>query len=150
MAGKSGAKKAVAKSAAPEGTKATKVPKQQAAGAAGADADKKKRKKARTETFSTYLFKVLRQINDKMGVSKRAMSIMNSFVTDIFERIALEASRLCRYTNKSTLSAREIQTAVRLTLPGDLAKHALVEGTKAVSKYTASLPAKSTKASKTA
>jgi histone H2A len=34
-----------------------------------------------------------------------------------------------------TLSSREIQTAVRLLLPGDLAKHAVSEGTKAVTKY---------------
>ena len=35
-----------------------------------------------------------------------------------------------------TLSSREIQTAVRLMLPGELAKHAMSEGTKAVAKYT--------------
>ena len=40
-------------------------------------------------------------------------------------------------TNKrSTISSREIQTAVRLLLPGELAKHAVSEGTKAVTKYT--------------
>merc|ERR1711963_476864 len=33
---------------------------------------------------------------------------------------------------------REIQTAVRLLLPGELAKHAVSEGTKAVTKYTSS------------
>jgi hypothetical protein len=31
-----------------------------------------------------------------------------------------------------------IQTAVRLLLPGELAKHAVSEGTKAVTKYTSS------------
>lgn len=30
----------------------------------------------------------------------------------------------------------EIQTAVRLILPGELAKHAVSEGTKAVTKFT--------------
>ena len=37
---------------------------------------------------------------------------------------------------KGTLSSREIQTAVRLILPGELAKHAVSEGTEAVIKYT--------------
>ena len=36
------------------------------------------------------------------------------------------------------LPSREIQTAVRLMLPGELAKHAVSEGTKAVTKYTSS------------
>ena len=63
------------------------------------------------------------------------MSIMNSFVTDIFERIMTEASRLAQHNKRSTISSREIQTAVRLLLSGDLAKHAVSEGTKAVTKY---------------
>jgi histone H2B len=60
---------------------------------------------------------------------------MNSFVNDIFELIAAEASRLAHYNKRSTITSREIQTAVRL-LPGELAKHAVSEGMKAVTKYT--------------
>ncbi|CAI9559422.1 unnamed protein product [Staurois parvus] len=70
------------------------------------------------------------------GISSKAMSIMNSFVNDIFERIAGEASRLAHYNKRSTITSREIQTAVRLLLPGELAKHAVSEGTKVVTKYT--------------
>jgi histone H2B len=66
------------------------------------------------------------------------MSIMNSFVNDIFERIAHEASKLAGYSKRSTISSREVQTAVRLILPGELAKHAVSEGTKAVTKYQSS------------
>ncbi|MXQ82536.1 hypothetical protein E5288_WYG009567 [Bos mutus] len=53
-------------------------------------------------------------------------------------RIAGEASRLAHYNKRSTITSREIQTAVRLLLPGELAKHAVSEGTKAVTKYTSS------------
>merc|ERR1711862_288938 len=52
------------------------------------------------------------------------------------QRIALESSKLVRYNKKRTLSSREIQTSVRLLLPGELAKHAVSEGTKAVTKFT--------------
>ena len=65
-----------------------------------------------------------------------AQSIMNSFINDIFEKIATEASKLARYNKKPTVTSREIQTAVRLILPGELAKHAVSEGTKAVTKFT--------------
>jgi len=37
---------------------------------------------------------------------------------------------------KSTISSREIQTAVRLILPGELSKHAISEGTKSVTKFS--------------
>ena len=57
---------------------------------------------------------------------------------DVFERIAQEASRLASYNKKATLGSREIQTAVRLVLPGELAKHGVSEGTKAIAKYNGS------------
>ena len=44
--------------------------------------------------------------------------------------------QLSRVNKKPTMTSREIQTAVRLVLPGELAKHAVSEGTKAVTKFT--------------
>ena len=98
----------------------------------------KKRRKKRKESYSIYIYKVLKQVHPDTGISSRAMGIMNSFVNDIFERIAGEASKLTKYNKKSTITSREVQTAVRLLLPGELAKHAVSEGTKAVTKYTSS------------
>ncbi|XP_077538979.1 histone H2B-like [Haemaphysalis longicornis] len=98
----------------------------------------KKKKHRRKESFSIYIYKVLKQVHPDTGVSSNAMSFMNSFVNDIFERIAAESSRLAHYNKRSTITNREIQTAVRLLLPGELAKHAVSEGTKAVTKYTSS------------
>ena len=97
---------------------------------------KKKRSKKRVESYSTYIYKVLKQVHPDTGISKKGMSIMNSFISDIFERIAGEAGKLSTYNKKATLSSREIQTAVRLMLPGELAKHAVSEGTKAVTKFS--------------
>jgi histone H2B len=105
---------------------------------AAATGEKKKRTKTRKETYSTYIYKVLKQVHPDTGISNRAMSILNSFVNDIFERVATEASKLAAYNKKSTISSREIQTSVRLILPGELAKHAVSEGTKAVTKYSSS------------
>ncbi|EDW45288.1 GM11052 [Drosophila sechellia] len=95
----------------------------------------KKKKRKRKESYAIYIYKVLKQVHPDTGISSKAMSIMNSFVNDIFERIAAEASRLAHYNKRSTIT---IQTAVRLLLPGELAKHAVSEGTKAVTKYTSS------------
>ena len=114
---KKGSKKAVSKTAAKGG---------------------KKRRKTRKESYAIYVYKVLKQVHPDTGISSKAMGIMNSFVNDIFERIAGEASRLAHYNKRSTITSREIQTAVRLLLPGELAKHAVSEGTKAVTKYTSS------------
>ncbi|XP_078529331.1 histone H2B 1.2-like, partial [Lissotriton helveticus] len=98
--------------------------------------DGKKRKRSRKESYAIYIYKVMKQVHPDTGISSKAMGIMNSFVNDIFERIAAEASKLAHYNSRRTITSREIQTAVRLLLPGELAKHAVSEGTKAVTKYT--------------
>ena len=112
-----------------------KTPSKKAPSKAAKSAPKKKSKK-RVESYSTYIYKVLKQVHPDTGISKKGMSIMNSFINDIFERIAGEAGKLATYNKKATLSSREIQTAVRLMLPGELAKHAVSEGTKAVTKFS--------------
>uniref|UniRef100_A0A0D9Y3D0 Histone H2B n=1 Tax=Oryza glumipatula TaxID=40148 RepID=A0A0D9Y3D0_9ORYZ len=101
----------------------------------GKKAGRKKAKKS-VETYKIYIFKVLKQVHPDIGISSKAMSIMNSFINDIFEKLAGESAKLARYNKKPTITSREIQTSVRLVLPGELAKHAVSEGTKAVTKFT--------------
>ncbi|KAF7325330.1 histone-fold-containing protein [Mycena polygramma] len=129
-------------SKAPSKTTEKKAGKKTSKAAAPADGEKKKRKKSRKETYSSYIYKVLKQVHPDTGISNKAMAILNSFVNDIFERIASEASKLAQYSKKSTISSREIQTSVRLILPGELAKHAISEGTKSVTKFSSATTTK--------
>lgn len=93
---------------------------------------------------------VLKQAYPDTGISNKAMAILNSFVNDIFERIATEPPKyvyhpydptiicsirlpdLTAYSNKSPICSREIQTSVYLILPGELAKHAISQGNRSV------------------
>ena len=118
---------------APKGAKKAASAAKKAGRTAGT---KRRTHKRRKESFGIYIYKVLKQVHPDTGISSKAMSIMNSFVYDIFERISKEASHLAHYGKRATITSREIQTAVRLLLPGELAKHAVSEGTKAVTKYT--------------
>ena len=56
------------------------------------------------------------------------MTIMNSFIYDLFDRNAIETSKLVRYNKKHTLTAREIHSAVKLLILGELGRHAIIEG----------------------
>ncbi|GAB4816472.1 hypothetical protein N2152v2_003518 [Parachlorella kessleri] len=111
------------------------APKAKAAAKAG-DKKKKSGKSKGVESYKIYIFKVLKQVHPDTGISSKAMAILNSFIVDQFEKIATQAATLARVNKKPTLTSREIQTAVRLVLPGELAKHAVSEGTKAVTKFT--------------
>ena len=101
------------------------------------DKDKVKKRKP-VESYQSYIQKVLTEIHPDTKISNKGMLVMNAFAQDIFDRIATEAGKIVRYNKRGTLSSREVQTAVRLIVPGELAKHAVSEGTKAVTKYTAS------------
>ena len=61
----------------------------------GVAVNKKKRKVRRKESYSLYIYKVLKQVHPDTGITAKAMGIMNSFVSDIFERIAMEADGNC-------------------------------------------------------
>ena len=66
------------------------------------------------------------------------MSVMNTFLNDVFDRIATEAGILARKNNASTINTRDIQTAVRLVLPVDLCRNAMKQGTIAMEIYARS------------
>lgn len=85
--------------------------------------------------YKRYVWRVLKQVHPDLGVSGHAMQALDMMMADMFERLADEAARLCKATGRVTLTSREVQSAVRLVLPGDLGKHAISEGTKAISKY---------------
>ena len=95
-----------------------------------------RKKKPDTSSFKTYISRVLRQVHPKITITKKSMSIMNSLVQDTFDKVATEGGRLCKLNKKATLTSREGQTAIRLVFPGELAKHAVSEGTKAVTKFS--------------
>ncbi|KAK0405068.1 hypothetical protein QR680_017786 [Steinernema hermaphroditum] len=94
-----------------------------------------KRRKGRKESFNSYIFKILKGVHNNTGISSKAMSIMNSLVNDIFDRIALEAAQLASYSQRSTIAVNEVQSAVRLMMPGELSAHAVAEANKAVARF---------------
>lgn len=98
-------------------------------------AKSKKMKKKSYRSFKTYIFRVLKDVAPDFGIARQSMVIVNNFVNDMMETLALEASRLVPQGKKTTLSTGEIQTAVRLLIPGELGKHANIQAVKALQMY---------------
>lgn len=117
----------------------TKTPAKPAAAlskpAAAAKSALKKRHRKHAATYNTYIYRVLKQVHPEIGISKRGMAVMDSFVNDLFGRIAAESGQLARFGKRKTLGSREVQAATRLVLPGELNKHGVSEGTKACTVY---------------
>ena len=75
---------------------------------------------SKNQNYRTYIFQILKQVHPTLGISSLGMEVMNSFVIDMLERIAKEASNLLNRVDWITLTAREIEAAVRLCLPGEV------------------------------
>lgn len=127
-------------------TTTTTASREQAAAQGGAEEKRRTRRRGRRRRlegggggggvgYRRYVHMVLKQVHPGMGISSKAMTILNNLMSDMFERLAEEACQLSKYNGKVTLTSREIQGAVRLVLPGELGRHAIAEGVKAVTTY---------------
>lgn len=85
--------------------------------------------------FKIYIYKVLRSLDPKGTISEKAMTVMNDLMADMFRKLATECNGLCKHNKRGTINAREMHTAVRLLIPGQLGKHAYIEGFKALKRY---------------
>lgn len=99
-------------------------------------------------SFDIYIKRIHKNMGRDLKMSQNALEQISSLLNVVGSRLVDDASNLCivkpSKQSKSSkihvkrLSAREIQSAVKLNFPGELAKHAVSEGTKAIVKHTSS------------
>ena len=88
--------------------------------------------------FGVHIHKVLKQVHPDTDITLFAKSQVNLLLHQCHSKLVGQAAQLLG--TRVRMNARDIQTAVRLHFPGELAKHAVSEGTKAVTKYTSFVP----------
>ena len=86
------------------------------------------------DMFSLSIYHLLKKLHPNTEISTIAMKLMNVVIYDICVKIIFEASRLARYTRNGIIAWKQIQTALRLILPGELSEYSISEGTRAVTK----------------
>ena len=91
--------------------------------------------KVPSDTFPLYVSRVLRQVHPDMKIGRITREQVSSFMDVVARELVSKAHEMNRMAGRKTITSREIQIALRLVLPGELAKHAVSEGTKAVIKF---------------
>lgn len=89
-----------------------------------------------SRSFATYVQKVLKQVHPDGGMTQQAMDAIDSVLRYFARRFAEDARRLALDNDTKTISSREIETAVNMMFTPVLAKNAMSEGNRAVSKYS--------------
>jgi len=105
-----------------------------ASGKKGASKKSKSTKNKRPIDFSIYTLKVLKQVHPAIGITRKGMAVMQDVLSDVAVRLADSVSTFVAHADLGTVSKHQIQGATRSVLPGELSKHAVSEGTKAVAK----------------
>ncbi len=82
-----------------------------------------------------YIKKVLHQVQPERGISSLALNTMNSMVYFCCDNLCHTTQLLMNNANKNMIGVQDIETAVKIYLPGEIARHAVSEGKKAVQKY---------------
>lgn len=99
------------------------------------------KKKPRALGFKTYINKILKQVHPNMGSRDLAKETIDEVLLQPLVKKIISVSRSMTENRKEvTIQSKDIQAAVRSVFPGEVAKHAVSEGTKAVTKYNASDP----------
>lgn len=102
----------------------------------------KKRSKGRNPEYGSYLLKMSKKINPECDVNKLSMWVLNGITEDLLTRMITKSNEMAALEGKSTLKAKHAQAATHALFSGELARHSISAGTKAVSKYTAYTPVK--------
>ena len=86
--------------------------------------------------FGIYIHKVCKKVHRELKLSSDAVSQLTFIINVLAKNITLQAASVARLQKRATINAKEVQQAIKTILPGELSKHAVPEGTKAVTKAT--------------
>mmetsp|Transcript_21643 Transcript_21643/g.26664 ORF Transcript_21643/g.26664 Transcript_21643/m.26664 type:complete len:129 (+) Transcript_21643:57-443(+) len=89
----------------------------------------------RRNNYGIYIYRVVKDVHPNLGITKKAMGILNSFCLDTLTRVGNEASILCNYMGKKTLQVKDVESAVKLVFPKELGDNAIKEGNAAVKNF---------------
>ncbi|KAH0471823.1 MAG: hypothetical protein KVP17_002473 [Porospora cf. gigantea B] len=91
----------------------------------------------KTNPFRSAIWKLIKQEIGSMKVSNKSLEVFTSFVMDTFRRLVGEASELAKHGKKDTIQQRDVLTACKLTIGGELGRHAMMETQNALGKFSA-------------
>lgn len=84
---------------------------------------------------STYIHKVLKEVHPDLQIIKAGVTVLSDALDDLMERLAKECKHLVQSNGRATLTARDVETAVRLLIPpGAVRDLATKQGSEAVAR----------------
>lgn len=94
---------------------------------------------AEDSSFGIYTKRVLEQVKPDHSIKGETVETIDRITRILVEKVMNSVNKILRNDpERKTVSARDIQAGVRLAFPGEIAKHAVSEANKAVTRFNAS------------
>ena len=79
----------------------------------------------------------MRQIKPESGIGKQTMKSLNMIVLDLCKKLCHEVAGIKNKEGSETslMQAKDIQTAIKLCVPGEIQKHTVSSSARAVAEY---------------
>ena len=97
------------------------------------------------ENYKIYIHRVLKQVHPDLHISKDSLELINLLINNYAIHLIKSSNEIIHPINyktkkiknlgKKTIDSRDIESAVRLIIPGQVANHAVSEGNKALDKF---------------
>ena len=85
--------------------------------------------------WSSYILKVLKEVHPDLQINKAGVTVLSDALDDLMERLAKECKHLVQSNERATLTARDVEAAVRLLIPpGAIRDLATKQGSEAVAR----------------
>ena len=101
------------------------------------DTKKPRTKKKAKHPFLKYIALMQKRSDSKVRISTKAAITMEGMLIDLLSSFSDIIGELNRKNKKQTMTVSDVKAAIKLKCEdGELAKHCIMEGSKAVMKYT--------------
>lgn len=85
--------------------------------------------------FDLYIQRVFKQVNPNGKLKKAAREFINEIIDKFLKEMIPMIITLTEHKRTITISARDVQSVIRILFTRQLSKHAISEGVKAVTRY---------------
>ena len=90
------------------------------------------------KSFKTYVHRLLKQVHPNVHITQKSVNVMDGLLRAVATNLCSTAHTLVEGTEKKTLSSREVQSALRVTLPDEFCQQAEDSGKTAVENFNTS------------
>ncbi|XP_042879232.1 histone H2B-like [Penaeus japonicus] len=93
------------------------------------------RRRKRIESYRLYISRIVKDIEPNFGITRQGLNVMDNVTCDLFEELGRIAADFIKVGKRVTLSDRDVEAAIKLTISRDLRSDCIRQARAAVKRF---------------